>query len=228
MGHRYLTLLLAATALTGAVGCSDEPQKAPEAQYQSIDTVPMLIVQVQKCSKLYTAEYHIHKIVTHDDVLRLKGSFWQQAFNIKMPLGERKIAIPMDATLKAYIDFSDFSEKNVERRGDKITVYLPDPKVVMTSSKVDQKNIKEYVALARSHFSDAEMTNYEQQGRAAIIQSIPQLGIIDMAKENAARVLVPMIRQMGFKEENITVAFRKNYGEQDLRSLFDNSTIEKR
>ena len=180
-----------------------EEQKTEQTGYQSIDTVPMLVMQVQKCSKLYTSEFKVHKIVTHDDVVRLKGSVLRQDYNIKIPLGERKIAIPMDATLKAYIDFSQFSDKNIERRGNKITILLPDPKVTMTSSKIDQKNVRHYVALARAHFSDAEMTDYEQQGRAAIIQSIPELGIIDIAKENAARVLVPMLVQLGYREENI-------------------------
>lgn len=201
--------------------CSDGKKGQDDTMTQSIDTVPMLIMQVQKCSKLYTSEFKVHKIVTHDDVIRLRGSLLQQTYNIKIPLGERKIAIPMDATLKAYIDFSQFSEKNIERRGDKITIILPDPKVTMTSSKIDQKNIRHYVALARANFSDAEMTNYEQQGRAAIIQSIPELGIIDMAKENAARVLVPMMVQLGYKEENITIAFRKTFDTNSIMKLIE-------
>ena len=196
-------------------------QTAEQTGYQSLDTVPMLVMQVQKCSKLYTSEFKVHKIVTHDDVVRLKGSVLRQDYNIKIPLGERKIAIPMDATLKAYIDFSQFSDKNIERQGDKITVLLPDPKVTMTSSKIDQKNVRHYVAFARANFSDAEMTDYEQQGRAAIIQSIPDLGIIDIAKENAARVLGPMLTQLGYREENITIAFRKEFNQNNIMRLLE-------
>lgn len=201
--------------------CSDGNKNQDVTTAQSIDTVPMLIMQVQKCSKLYTSEFKVHKIVTHDDVIRLRGSLLQQAYNIKIPLGERKIAIPMDAALKAYIDFSQFSEKNIEKHGNKITILLPDPKVTMTSSKIDRKNVRHYVALARANFSDAEMANYEQQGRAAIIQSIPELGIIDMAKENAARVLVPMIVQLGYQEENITIAFRKEFNANSIMKLLE-------
>jgi hypothetical protein len=212
-----MALAVLAAGCKGTGGASDSQQ----AKAQSIDTVPMLIMQVQKCAKLYTAEYHVHKIVTHDDVVRLKGTFLQQTFNIKMPLGERKIAIPMDATLKAYIDFGQFSEKNIERRGNKITLVLPDPKVTLTSSKVDQRNIRQYVGFARANFSDAEMTSYEQQGRAAIIESIPELGILETAQENAARVLVPMLTELGYREENITIAFRKDYGTGDLKTLLE-------
>ena len=216
--YYYLLTFLGLTLLA----CNSNKQEEAEGgEYQSVDTIPMLIMQVQKCSRLYTTEVKVHKIVTHDDVIRLKGSVLQQAYNIKIPLGERKIAIPMDATLKAYIDFSQFSEKNIERNGEKITILLPDPKVVMTSSKIDQKSIREYVALARAHFSDAEMTSYEQQGRGAILQSIPDLGIIELARENAARVLVPMMTQMGYKEGNITIAFRKDFNQNNIMRLLE-------
>jgi hypothetical protein len=179
----------------------------------------MLIMQVQKCSKLYTAEYRVHKIVTHDDALRLKGSLLQKQFNFKIPMADRKIAIPIDAKLKAWIDFSKFSEDNVERNGDKITIILPDPQVTMTSSKIDQKNVRQYVALTRANFSDEELSNYQQQGRAAIIESIPEMGILETAQANAAKVLVPMLVEMGYKEENITIAFRKSYGVNDIQKL---------
>ena len=198
---------------------SDDEARQEAAIAQGIDTVPMLIMQVQKCSKLYTAEYRVHKIVTHDDALRLKGSLLQKQFDIKVPLADRKIAIPIDAKLKAYIDFSDFSEENIERDGRKITIVLPDPQVTMTSSKIDQKNVRQYVALTRSDFSDAELADYQQQGRQAIIESIPKMGILESAQRNAAKVLVPMLKELGYAEEDITIAFRKQYGPKDIVSI---------
>ena len=214
-------LVTAVILTTSSCSCSEE-ERRQETVYSSIDTVPMLIMQIQKCSRLYTTEYKVHKIVTHDDVVRLQGSLLKQGIDIKLPIGDRKVAIPMDATLKAYIDFSDFSEKNIERNSDgKITILLPDPKVEMTSTKVNQKEIRSFVGLVRSGFSDAEMTRYEQQGREAIIQSIPRLGIVDMARESAARTLVPMLKQMGYKEEDITVAFRKEFKPYNIRNIIE-------
>ena len=198
---------------------SDDEARQEAAIAQGIDTVPMLIMQVQKCSKLYTAEYRVHKIVTHDDALRLKGSLLKKHFDIKVPMADRKIAIPIDAKLKAYIDFSDFSEENIERDGRKITIVLPDPQVTMTSSKIDQKNVRQYVALTRSDFSDAELADYQQQGRQAIIESIPKMGILESAQRNAAKVLVPMLKELGYAEEDITIAFRKQYGPKDIVSI---------
>ena len=218
---RIIILIMTLTPLLMA-GCKSE--NGDSAQVIVTDTIPSLVIQIQKCARLYTTEYHIHKIVTHNDILKLKGNILRKDIDIKLPLGERKIAFPMDATLKAYIDFSDFSESNIERNGDKITILLPDPKVVMTSSKINRDEVKEYVGLTRSYFTDKELSSYEQQGRQSILNSVSQLGIKQTAQENAARVLVPMVTEMGYKEENVTIAFRKSL---DIMKLI-NSNLEQK
>ena len=206
--RHFLQFIMTTLMVVGTCGCgNDSPQ---ETEPMATDTIPELITRIQKCSRLYTTEYHIHKIVTHDDIIRLKGNIMRKNFNIALPLGDRKIAIPMDATLKGYIDLADFSENNIERNGDHITILLPDPQVTLTSSKINQKEIRSYVGLTRSYFTDKEMTNFEQQGRQAILNNISNTDIIRTTQENAARVLVPIVVQLGYKEENVTIAFRKN------------------
>ena len=198
-----------------AIACHEDAAQVD--QPVATDSIPTLLTQVRKCSRLYTTEDHIHKIVTHDDVVRLKGNLLKKDFDIALPLGERKIAIPMDATVKAYIDMSEITEDNIERDGDKITLVLPDPKLTLTSSKIRQQDIREYVGVMRSHFTDREMASYEQQGRQAIIDRLSDLDFLTTAQENVTRVLVPILIQMGYQEENITIAFRKNL---TLRQLF--------
>jgi len=210
----FSTLLLLPLIICHLSACHGKQQEATKEM--PMDTLPMMVTQIQKCSRLYTTEYHIHKIVTHADVVRLKGNLLNQDFNIALPLGERKIAIPMNATLKAYIDFSDFSEQNIERHGNQIVILLPDPKVTLTSSKINQKEIREYVGLVRSHFTDQEMTSYEQQGREAILKNISNTNILTDAQASAARVLVPMLTQMGYQEEDVIIAFRKDLNLQKL------------
>lgn len=203
-----------------AVGCTNK-KNTEEPAAKAIDTIPMLVTQVQQCSRLYTTEYHIHKIVTHDDKMKLSGSFLKQDFSISLPLGDRRIAIPMDATLKAYIDLSSFSNKNIQRNGKELIVTLPDPKIVLTSTKIDHKEVKQFVALTRHNFTDAELTSYEAQGRKQIIASIPQMGIIEQAQESAARQLVPIFTAMGYKESDITISFRKKFTISDLGQVVE-------
>ena len=71
----------------------------------------------------------------------------------------------------------------------------------------------------RANFSDAEISAYEQQGRAAIIESIPTLGIFETAQANAAKVLVPLLTAMGYEEQQVTIAFRKHFDAGDLQDL---------
>ncbi len=201
-------------------------QKPEASEGERMDTIPLIVTKIRECARLYTSEYKIHKIITHDDQLKLKGTFLQQEFNITVPMTSRKIAIPMDATLKAYIDFDNFSEANVTRHGDKIEIVLPDPKVELTDSRIDHAEIKRHVSLMRSNFSDAEMTEYENNGRAAILSSVPGLGIIEVAMENAAHALVPLMKQLGYDEENVTITFRKQFTESDLPLLLDINTPE--
>ena len=217
-------LVLAAMVIAFS-SCS--PKKTEE-KVEVIDTIPVMVMQIQKCSRLYTAEAQVHKIVTHDDQIKLKGSFLKKTFNIEVPGSNRKVAIPVDATIKAYIDFKDFSTKNVNRRGEKIEIILPDPKVMLTGSKIDHDGIKQFVSFTRSNFSDAELSQYEQQGRKGIIRDIPNMNIIETARQNAANTLIPMLIDMGFKEGNIKITFRKKFTLDDLKTLLDSSTIEKK
>lgn len=214
--RKSISLLSLFVCCVLTISCRQEAAPVDEPVTQ--DSLPNLITQVRKCSRLYTTEYHIHKIVTHDDVVRLKGNFLKKDFNIALPLGERKIAIPMDATVKAYIDMEGITEDNIERNGDHLTLILPDPKLMLTSSKIQQKEIREYVGVMRSHFTDREMASYEQQGRQAIINHLTDLDFLRTAQENATRVLVPLLVQLGYKEENITIAFRKNLSIRQLIS----------
>lgn len=192
------------------VSCKGEGGDS-SAEAERIDTIPMMLQQIQQCSKLYTAEYKVHKIVTHDDVIGLSGKALGKEFSMKLPsLGKRKVAIPIDATLKAYIDMSAVKAEDIRREGDKIEIILPKPHVVMTSSSIDHESIKQYVAVLRSNFSDEELSNYEAQGRKAIIADIPKLKIPEMAKESAARMLIPIVSRMGFRQENVTITFIEN------------------
>ena len=42
------------------------------------------------------------------------------------------------------------------------------------------------------------------------------MDIVESARKNAARILIPMIKQMGFSERNITITFRKDLNTQNI------------
>ena len=223
--HKMRRDTLLAMALSAITLLSCNSNKT-EKQADNIDTIPVMVMQIQKCSKLYATEYHVHKIITHDDQLKLKGSFLKHDYDIGLPLGKRKIAIPIDATIKAYIDFAGFSEKNIKKSGRKLEVLLPDPRIAVTSTRINHNEIRQYVALTRRNFSDEELSAYEKLGRKSIIADIPDMDIIEHARLSAANVLVPIFQQMGYRQEDITITFSRPFSPNDIMNIIDKSTIE--
>ena len=209
------TLLLLLFMLSG---CKKDKQ---EQTQKAIDTIPMLINEVQKCSKLYTVEYRLHKIITHNDQKTIEGKLFNQDINIDIPMTKRRVAIPMDATVKSYIDFSTFSEKNVKRNGKKIEITLPDPRVTLTSTKIDHEQVRKFVNFTRSDFTDAELSDFERQGREQILKAVPQTDILENARISATRILVPLLQQLGFAEQDITIHFRNDLHSSDIPTLID-------
>ena len=216
MKQRYLITI----ALSSIIFLSCNNNKT-EKQVENIDTIPAMVMQIQKCSKLYATEYHVHKIITHDDKMKLKGSFLKHDYDINLPLGKRKIAIPIDATIKAYIDLSD-----IKKSGTKLEILLPDPRISVTATRINHNDIRQYVALTRSNFSDEELSNYENMGRKSIISDIPNMDIIEHARLSAANILVPIFQQMGYHQEDITITFRRQFSPNDIINMIDKSTIE--
>ncbi|OZT03797.1 DUF4230 domain-containing protein [Prevotella sp. 885] len=220
-----LTILAAVMSLAFC-SCGSKPEEKEKATKPAVDTMAVMVMQVQRCSKLYTTEYRVHKVLTHDDKLEMKGKLAGHDYNIPVPLGKRKVAIPIDATIKAYIDFATFSSDNVERDSTHIRITLPDPHIVLTSSRIDHNAIKQYVALTRRDFSDEELTSYERQGRDAIIREIATTDIMEQARVSAANTLVPMLQKLGYRPENITIAFSRNFSGKDIIHLIDKTTVE--
>ena len=149
-----------------------------------------------------------------------------QKYIITLPGGQLKVAIPMEATLKAYVDFAEFSADNVRRDSTHIELILPDPRIVLTSSRIDHNEIKEYVALMRSNFSEEELQSYEMQGREVIIHDIANSDITERARQSAANAIVPILRQLGYKPQNITISFRKKFTPADVEGIISSSSVE--
>lgn len=202
-------LIIVIVSLFAMLGCKDSPAPRSEDTVR-IDTIPFMLGRMQQCSRLNTVEMKVHKIITHDDMMQLSGTVFGKKLSLNIPAGKRKVAIPLYATIKASIDLSKLTKDDIARQGENIEVFLPQPDIVITETHIDHDGIKQYVALTRSRFSDEELQTYEKQGRMAIEKDIPNMNIMPMARESAARQLIPIIEAMGFKEKNIIISFRDN------------------
>lgn len=212
------------TIVLSLLACSEN--KTPQSQ-MNIDTLSTLTMQIQRCSKLYGTEIQIHKIITHSDNKSIKATLLQKSFNIELPMSDRKVAIPMDFTLKSYVDFSTFTPNNIKREQNKIEIILPDPQITLIATKINHKDIRKQISFIRSDFTENELYEYAKQGRQAVINDIPQMNIITKTQANIAQILIPMLKQMGYEEKNITISFKKELNEQNILQLIKMPNSEK-
>ena len=205
---RNILILIVVVAIVAVLffllrGCG----KTKEAK-QQVDTIPYMLQQIQQCSRLYVSEYQVRKIVTHRDESRISTRLFGSEINVALPASDRRVAIPINATLKAYIDMSEVKAEDITRRADgKIEVHLPEPEVITTATGIDYDGMKQHTSLFGKNFSDEELSSYETRGRKEIINEIPNLGIKEDAKHSAAKMLIPIISNLGMQQEDIVITF---------------------
>lgn len=211
---RTASVLLLLAVMSFLSGCKDKAA-SPKAVPSDSVTVrkpdkAQLVMEVARTSRLYTTEYQVHKIVTHSDDPTLEGQVLGMPFKMKTRWGDRKVAIPITVTLKAYVDFSHFSADQVKRTPDgHLEIILPDPTVIQTASRVDHSGTRQYIDATRSRYTDAEISDFARQGADSILSHSMQLDIVDQAERSAAQTLFPMLRRMGYKDGQVTISFRR-------------------
>ena len=208
---RKLFSLLLLALLIGA--CSNNKSDKDTDNTIAIDTTAQMVNQINLCSRLYTSEYKIRKIIIFDDPAALSFNFLNKVYKIGLPLGQRRVAIPVTATAKTYVDLSKISKDNITRNGQKVEIVLPDPEVMLTATNIDHTHIVQKVSFLRSNFNDEELMLIEQQGRKDIIED---------ARSSVARQLVPIVTAMGYQEQDVKVTFRNGLTMKELSKLIRN------
>lgn len=161
-------------------GCSRD--RAGEALQQEIESITSM-------KQLGLVEYRVRKIIKADD----QGEWYK--------IGDRKILLSCTAYLKAGIDLSSFSadDIDIDRAAGKVTVTLPH--ATLLSLNIPASEIRqEYdqVTLLRSGFSVQERNALLRQGERQIRGSVPSLGILPKAEENARKFFESVFYKLDF------------------------------
>lgn len=219
-------LLFAGLAvLLSTSACRQETAKQVENTIEQADSATV-VLRLQQCSKIYSTEYKIHKIITSSDRLKLEGNIINRKVDMPIPSGTRKIAIPIDVVIKGYTDLSQISEKNIKVEGKKISITLPDPQFAVTAVKIDRQNIAQTAELMRSRYQEQDINRLTRQGVNSLHKDLPWNEFLETARSNAAYTLFPILQAMGFEE--IHIQYRKNLKESSKESLLLFKTIEER
>ena len=206
--------------------CQDQKKPVQESGVSPQEVQAQIVSQIQECSRIYTAEYEVSKIIIHEDEKRIKGNLAGIGINIGLAGTQRVIAIPITGVLKGYVDLSDIKPENVRIAKDSIEIIMPDPKVELVSTSINHKDIKENESFFSSKFSDAELSKIQQQGRQMLVASIPSLGILPQVRECSVRTLVGFLEKFGYTADQINITFIQNLDSPSSKDLMKETFID--
>ena len=161
------------------------------------ETVHREIEAITAMRQLSLVEYRVSKIIKADD----EGQWYK--------IGERKILLSCTAYLKAGIDLATFGPDDVviDWSGKRVSVTIPH--ATLLSLDIPTSEIREeydHVTMLRHSFTAEERNALLRQGEKQIRDSVPSLGILEKADENARRFFESVFGKMGF--ETVDVSFR--------------------
>ena len=161
------------------------------------DTVQREIEAITAMKQLSLVEYRVSKIVKADD----EGAWYK--------IGDRKILLSCTAYLKAGIDLATCGPDDVDMAGPGTRGPVTIPPATLRSLDMPASEIREeydHVTMFRESFTAEERNALLRQGETQIRRSVPALGILDKADENARRFFESVFQKMGF--ETVEVSFR--------------------
>lgn len=173
-------------------GCAD---KMPTQQQE--------ILALKEMNELVTVEYVVSKIIKAND-----NKTWYK-------LGDRKILMTCQATLKGGIDFSKLDESRIAINDKTITLVLP--RATLFSINIRPEDIKvayEEVGPLRAEFSSQERDQLATQAQVQIQNSADSLGVLKTAEANASIFVSSFLRNLGY--EKVTVTFDNNHAQPTL------------
>ncbi len=164
-------------------GCAGKP--AADRQTQ--------VFALREMSDLATVEYTLSKVVKAND----NGTWFK--------MGQRKIALSVQAYVKAGIDLGAINKEQVMINQNKIVLQLPRARLITLN--IPPEEIKEEVestGFFRDGFTNSEKEELLSQAEQSIRKSVDSLGILKTAEDNAVFFIGNFLKRLGFTEVELT------------------------
>ncbi len=112
----------------------------------------------------------------------------------KLPSNNRILAV-IKGEVDACINLKGIREEDIKTDKDTIYLYLQEP--VLCNTKVNYEQSKFYDTNLNSHSFDQKMINkyFPNMGNILKAEAI-RMGLLDQAKENAKKILIPILKEM--------------------------------
>jgi Protein of unknown function (DUF4230) len=145
------------------------------------------VLSLKELSDLAVTEITVTKIIKASD-----EPVWYK-------VGDRKILISCEATIKAGIDLSQLTEDDISIKGKSITITLPKPKIISLNLPPGKIKVEyEETGMFRSSFSTAERDALVAQGEQQIRKSAAELGVLETANDHATLFITGFLKRLGY------------------------------
>lgn len=172
--------------IAGVMGCSEEVRPKTD-----------IVSTLQQLEELATVEYTVTKVVKAND-----NKTWFKP-------GDRKILMTTEAAIKAGINMAGLKADDVIVSGKKITIYLPEPKILSVSMPPEKIKVAfEKSDLFRYPFSNEERDALLIQAEQQIRESGNETGILTQARINTQVFLSSLLQTLGF--DKVELHFGEN------------------
>ncbi|MBR3387333.1 MAG: DUF4230 domain-containing protein [Bacteroidales bacterium] len=181
---------LLAACLTALLTQGCGPKTDPEVE----------VAKLFNQKKLDLVDYKVRKVLSFEDNTNI----------LQFKFGSRKLLLSCVADVKAGLDFDAFNAEtdiSVDKNLGSVSIKLPAPSI--TSFVIDVNNINDEYNVTtgvRREFKQEEKNMIVDHGREEIEKAIPELGILEDARENAVKRFTSLVEQLGFSHVNITFA----------------------
>jgi hypothetical protein len=154
------------------------------------------VLTIKTLSYLATTEHTVTKIIKVND-----NQNW-------FTVGDRKILLSCQASIKSGIDLSQLSEDDITINGNQISIRLPPPQLISLSMPPSSIKVEyEEVGLLRDTFTNTERDALMVQAEQQLRNSLEEMGIYQKTREHCQLFFIAFFRQLGF--ENSRIFFEK-------------------
>lgn len=163
-----------------------------EAAIEKID-------RIKAEKQLGLVEYEVSKIVKAKD----RSGFFK--------LKQKSILCACKAYLKAGVDLSGFNPMTdivVDADETMITLTLPKPVLLSLNMPIGEVDVLYEKTKHSKGFNVTDLNELLRQGEDQIRQSVPELGILEDAEQNARLFFEPLLKHLGFT--TVVVLFKED------------------
>jgi len=163
-----------------------------------------LVERMTDLNELTTAEAYVKVLIE-----RTNNKIFGQEINLDLPGTEQKVLVVIPGTVKAGVDLSGLTERDVDIDEDakKLTIQLPAP-AILGDAALDLNKVKVFSSegIFRSEATIKEGYDLANEAQKEMVKEVQEEGLLDKARTNAEESLKNMF---GLVNYEVDVQFKE-------------------